>query len=49
MWNLVGQVREGSLEEIWGMVSKLAGVSENEFNPYYNGKNVAYALEITDV
>ena len=45
----VGEVWSGSPNEIWSMVSKMAGVTRNIFNEYYHGQNVAYALEILDV
>ena len=45
----VGQVWSGSPEEIWSTVSTLAGVSRKTFNDYYEGQNVAFALEIIDV
>lgn len=45
----VGQVWSGSPEEIWSTVSTLAGVSKRVFDDYYEGKNVAFALEIIDV
>ena len=45
----IGQVWSGAPEEIWEMVSDLAGVSEAEFATYYQGSKIAYALEILDV
>ena len=45
----VGQVWSGSPEQIWSSVADLAGVSRAEFNDYYAGTNVAFALEITNV
>jgi len=45
----VGQVWTGSPQEIWHTVSNLAGVSRKVFDDYYQGKNVAFALEIIDV
>ncbi len=45
----VGQVWSGSPQEIWSTVSNLAGVSREVFDDYYEGKNVAFALEIIDV
>ncbi|MEP4049793.1 MAG: hypothetical protein ABJN80_13200 [Luteolibacter sp.] len=45
----VGQVWSGSPKEIWATVSNLAGVSRKVFDDYYEGKNVAFALEIIDV
>jgi len=45
----VGQVWSGSPQEIWKTVSNLAGVSREVFDDYYEGKSVAFALEIIDV
>ena len=45
----VGQVWSGTPEEVWRQVSKLAGVHKRDFDAYYAGRTVAYALEITDV
>lgn len=45
----VGQVWQGSPEQIWSTVSNLAGVSRRTFNDYYEGQNIAFALEILDV
>lgn len=45
----VGQVWSGPPEEVWRQVSKLAGVRKRDFDEYYAGRTVAYALEITDV
>lgn len=45
----VGRVWRGTPEEIWRQVSKLARVHKRDFDAYYAGRTVAYALEITDV
>ena len=45
----VGQVWTGTPKEVWRRVSKLAGVRKRDFDVYYAGRTVAYALEITDV
>ena len=45
----VGHVWSGPPEEVWRQVSKLAGVRKRDFDAYYAGRTVAYALEITDV
>lgn len=45
----VGHVWSGTPEEVWRQVSKLAGVRKRDFDAYYAGRTVAYALEITDV
>ena len=53
----VGEVWQGSLEEIWNKISacdsadrsELAGVDKRDFDTYYAGCEIAYALQITDV
>jgi len=45
----VGQVWSGSPTQIWSTVRNLAGVSKRTFDSYYNGQNIAFALEILDV
>ena len=45
----VGQVWSGDPEEIWNKVSNLSQVTKQYFDIYYEGRNIAYALEITDV
>jgi predicted transcriptional regulator len=45
----VGQIWTGSPDQIWSTVRKFAGVSRSVFDSYYEGKNVAFALEILDV
>ena len=45
----VGEVWSGSPSHVWGVVSQLAGVSRKVFNEYYEGSDLAYALEIQDV
>ena len=45
----VGQVWSGDPEEIWNRVSELSQVTKQYFDIYYEGRNIAYALEITDV
>lgn len=45
----VGEIWTGSPDEIWTTVSHAAGVSKQTFNDYYDGLNVAFALEILDV
>ena len=45
----VGQVWSGSPEDIWKMVSNVAGVSRAVFDDYYEGTTVAHALEIVEV
>ena len=39
----------GSPEEVWKEVEGLAGVERDEFDAYYAGSTVAYALRISDV
>jgi predicted transcriptional regulator len=45
----VGQVWSGSPKEIWKIVANVAGVSKKDFNDYYQGTDVAFALEVLDV
>ena len=45
----VGHVWKGSPEEVWNEVSDLAGVDKQEFDAYYTGSSIAYALRIEDV
>ena len=45
----IGHVWSGTPKEVWQQVSKLAGVRKRDFDAYYAGRTVAYALEITDV
>lgn len=45
----VGEVWQGSPEEVWNEVSELAGVDKQGFDAYYAGCEIAYALQITDV
>ena len=45
----VGQVWEGSPDAVWCMVSELATIDRQEFDAYFRGQNVAYALEVTNV
>ena len=45
----VGQVWQGSPEEVWGMVSELVSLNKREFDAYFEGQTIAYALEIRDI
>ena len=45
----VGQVWEGSPDAVWSMVSELATLDRPEFDAYFRGQTVAYALEVTNV
>ena len=45
----VGQVWEGSPEEVWNIVSDFATINRREFDAYFQGQAVAYALEVTNV
>lgn len=45
----VGQVWQGSPHQIWKTVSQMAAVTRTTFDEYYEGTDVAYALEIIDV
>ena len=45
----VGQVWEGSPDAVWQKVSELATVDRQDFDAYFQGQTVAYALEVTNV
>ena len=45
----VGQVWEGSPDDVWNNVAELAIVDRREFDAYFQGQTVAYALEVTNV
>ena len=45
----VGEVWAGTPQEIWEKVSEWAAINRDDFDAYYEGQSVAYALEITDV
>ena len=45
----VGHVWRGSPDEIWNEVSDLASIDKRDFDAYYAGRSIAYALKITDV
>ena len=45
----VGHVWQGSPEEVWNEVSEIAGVDKQGFDNYYEGREIAYALQVTDV
>ena len=45
----VEHVWKGTPKEIWEKVSDLAGIDKGDFDAYYHGKAVAYALKIADV
>ena len=42
----VGNVLEGSPNEIWRQCRRFAGITKKEFNAYFAGKSTAYAIEI---
>ena len=45
----VADVHSGAPEEIWEKVSELGSVDKRDFDTYFEGRSVAYALEISDV
>lgn len=45
----VGNVWTGTPEGIWEIVSEWAGLDKSDFDAYYSGRDIAYALEIVDV
>jgi len=45
----VGQVWEGSPDDVWNSVAELATLDRQEFDAYFEGQTVAYALEVTNL
>lgn len=45
----VDHVWKGAPDEIWDEVSAFAGIERPDFDAYYSGSTVAYALSIADV
>ena len=45
----VEQVLKGSPESIWQEVSSAVGIDRPEFDAYYQGSNIAYALKIAEL
>lgn len=45
----VGRVWHGPPEDVWKRVSRSVGVDKKDFDAYYAGRNIAYALKITGV
>ena len=45
----VGEVRTGTPDEIWRLVANGACIEKPDFDAYYAGRSIAYALEITEV
>ena len=45
----VGEVWSGTPEQVWSTVSGSAGVDKDDFDAYYAGRSIAYALEVTEV
>ena len=45
----VGKVWEGSPDAVWHSVAELATLDRQEFDAYFQGQTVAYALEVTNV
>ena len=45
----VGEVRTGTPEEIWEVVANSACIEKADFDSYYAGRDIAFALEITGV
>lgn len=45
----VGEVWSGSPREVWGLASELGSVNKPDFDTYFYGNTVAYALEIKEV
>lgn len=45
----VEHIWTGTPADIWKEVSNLAGVEKKDFDAYYKGQKIAYALKIADV
>lgn len=45
----VNEVLVGTPEEVWSVVSDCVGISKSEFDAYYEGRSIAYALKIAQV
>ena len=45
----IGRVHSGTPDMIWEEVADRARVTKKDFNRYFDGREVAYALEITNV
>ena len=45
----VGEVWKGSPEEVWNSIAQLAAIARQEFDTYFQGQGVAYALEVTNL
>ncbi len=44
----IGKIIEDSPERLWKNVKDAAGISDEEFFAYFEGKNIGYAIEIVD-
>lgn len=44
----VGQVHSGPPNTIWALFGDRTGISKHEFDDYFHGKTVAYALELKE-
>ena len=45
----VGDVKTGTPDKIWTLVADGACIEKPDFDAYYAGRSIAYALEITEV
>ena len=45
----VGQVWEGTPDEVWNNIAHFAAIARQEFDAYFQGQTVAYALEVTNL
>ena len=45
----VGRVWEGSPDEVWNSIAQFAAIARQEFDAYFQGQTVAYALEVTNL
>lgn len=45
----IGEIFQGSPEQIWEKTQKQAGISRQYFFNYFAGRNIGYAIRINDV
>ena len=45
----IGRVWEGPLDDVWNDVAQLSAIARQEFDAYFQGQTVAYALEVTNL
>ena len=45
----IGQVWKDSPDEVWNSTARLAAIARQEFDAYFHGQTIAYALEVTNL